>query len=637
MAAEVSSLLEKYRTLTGFWRWVTLAFTFAGIILGISYIFDLRFFGIMLFDTSYLYLLIALYLSLTFLFFPLKKGVFSKGFFLFDVLLFFLGAGIPFYLASEGYEIAWRGWGYLAPMHMIVIAVILWGLILEALRRTSGLPLMIFILVFSLYPLYAPYMPAFLEGTGFAFTTIAAYHIMGLESVLGIPMRVVGTLLIGFMFFGVALQATGGGRFFLNIAFSLLGTSRGGPAKVAVIASALFGSMSGSVISNVITTGSITIPSMKRTGYEAHYAAAIEACSSTGGVLMPPIMGATAFVMAAFLGVSYASIALAAAIPSILYFLGLLLQVDAYAAKAKMVGLSKSEIPPLKQTLKEGWIYLLAMAVLMYVLFFLRLVGQAPFYATAVLLVGCMIRKETRFTLKSFLQFIEDTGKFLAELVAILAAVGMILGALAITGTAASIARELVVFAGGNLAFMLILGLLASFVLGMGMTITAVYVFLAIVLAPALVAMGLNELAVHLFVMYSAMLSYITPPVALAAFPAATIAGVKPLKVGLTATRLGGVIYFLPFFFVLRPALILQGGVGEILYAIAATTLGVILISGGLQGYLLGIGRIRFPVMIALVGAGILLGLPGWQTDVGGLVIGVIAIYVAVFMKRRAS
>lgn len=637
MTTQVSSLVERYRPLAGFWRWLIIVFSLLGIILTVSYIFNLRPFGFMLFEHSYFYALLALYFSIVFLLFPVKKAVSARRFFWFDVFLFFLSVGISIFFAWQGYEIIYRGWGYLAPPYMTIMAVMLWGLILEALRRTTGLTLAIIILVFSLYPLYAPYMPAFLEGQGRPFTTTAVFHILSVDSVLGIPLRVFGGLLVGFMIFGVALQATGGGRFFLNLAFSLLGSTRGGPAKVAVMASALFGSMSGSVISNVITTGSITIPSMKRSGYSAHYAGAIEACASTGGVLMPPIMGATAFVMAAFLGVSYAYIAVAAAIPSILYYLGLLMQVDAYAAKTGMVGVSKSEIPSLKQTLKEGWLYLLALAILMYFLFFLRLVGQAPFYATAALLVLSMIRKQTRFTLNSFIQFIESTGKFLAELVAILAAVGMILGALSITGVGASIARELVVLAGGNVAFMLILGAVASFILGMGMTITAAYVFLAIILAPALIMVGLNELAVHLFVLYYGMLSFITPPVALAAFPAATIAQCSPLRVAFTATRLGGVIYLLPFFFVLRPALILQGGIGEILYAIAVTTLGVILISGGLQGYLLGVGRIRFPVMIALVGAGILLGLPGWQTDVGGLVIGVIAIYVAVFMKRRAS
>ncbi len=648
MTTQVSPLVERYRTLAGFWRWIIIAFSILGIVLAVTYIFNLRLFGIMIFEHSYFYLLLASYFSVAFLLFPVKKGVSARRFFWFDVFLFLLSVGICIFFAWQGYEIIYRGWGYLAPLHITIMAVILWPLILEALRRTSGLTLAIIILVFSLYPLYAAYMPAFLEGQGRPFTTTAVFHILSVDSVLGIPLRVFGGLLVGFMIFGVALQATGGGRFFLNLAFSLLGSTRGGPAKVAVMASALFGSMSGSVISNVVTTGSITIPSMKRSGYPPAYAGAIECCASTGGVLMPPVMGATAFVMAAFLGISYAYIAVAAAIPSILYYLGLLMQVDAYAAKTGMAGISKSEVPPLKQTLKEGWIYLLALVVLMYFLFSLRLVGQAPFFGTAALLVLSMFRKETRFTLNSFIQFIESTGKFLAELITILAAVGMILGALAVTGVGASIARELVVLAGGNVAFMLILGALASFILGMGMTITACYVFLAIVLAPALVMVGLNELAVHLFVMYCGMLSFITPPVALAAFPAATIAQSSPLKVALTATRLGGVIYLLPFFFILTPALILQGGVGEIVYAIFTCVLAVMLISGGLQGYILGIGRIgkggirSFLLMIALVGSGILLGLPGlwglsgWQTDVLGLVVAFVALFPTLLLKIKS-
>jgi len=643
MTAQEGPLGERYRTLAGFWRWVVVAFSILGIMLVVGYVFNLRPFGIMLLVHCYFYGLLAFYFSIAFLLFPIKKGVSAQRFFWFDAFLFFLSVGICIFFASQAYEIIYRGWGYLAPLHITIMAVILWLLILEALRRTSGLTLAIIILAFSFYPLYAQYMPAFLKGLSRPFTTTAVFHILSLDSVLGIPLQVFGGLLIGFMVFGVALQATGGARFFLNLALSLLGSTRGGTAKVAVMASALFGSMSGSVVANVVTTGAITIPAMKRNGYPPAHAAAIECCASTGGVLMPPIMGATAFVMAAFLGLSYVYIAIAAAIPSILYYLGLLLQVDAYAAKTGIIGISKSEIPPLKQTLKEGWIYLFAIVVLIYFLFSLRLIAQAPFYATAVLLVLSMIRKETRFTLNSFIQFIESTGKFLAELITILAAVGMILGALAITGVGASIARELVVFAGGNVAFMLILGALASFILGMGMTITACYVFLAIVLTPALIMVGLNALAVHLFVMYCGMLSYITPPVALAAFPAATIAQSSPLKVALTATRLGGVIYLLPFFFVLTPALILQGGVGEIVYAIFKCILAVILISGGLQGYILGIGRIgkggirSLLLMIALVVSGILLGLPGWQTDALGLAIAFVTLCPILLLKLRAK
>jgi TRAP transporter 4TM/12TM fusion protein len=628
-----SIIEERYRKVKGPLRGVMISLSLLGILFAIYQIFHFRFYGLMVMDNSFLYLLLAFYLPQTFLLFPWKKKASGKVLFWFDACLALLAFAVPLNFAWYGYTIIERGWGYLAPLDMTVMGVILWALIIEAVRRTTGLALALVILFFSLYPLFASYMPAFLEGHSRHFETTAAFHALSVDSILGIPLRVFGQLLIGFMLFGVALQATGGGKFFLNLSFALLGATRGGPSKVAVLASALFGSMSGSVISNVITTGSITIPAMKRAGYPPHYAGAIEACSSTGGVLMPPVMGATAFVMAAFLEMSYAEIAIAAAIPSILYYLGLLVQIDGFAAKKGFAGLPRREIPPLGSTLKEGWFYPFSLIVLMYFLFALRVESQAPFYAIAILITVAMFRAETRFTPGSFVKFIESTGQFLCELVAILAGVGMIMGSLSLTGVAGSFARELVSFSGGNIVFMLLLGALASFILGMGMTITACYVFLALVLAPGLVQLGLNELAVHLFVMYWGMISFITPPVALAAFPAATIAQTSPMKVGLTASRLGGVIYLLPFIFVFNPALILQAGTGEVVQAVCSAALGIILIGSSFEGYLVGVGLLRWGFRIAFFLGGIALSVPEWKTDVFGLILAAIAFIVARFWK----
>jgi TRAP transporter 4TM/12TM fusion protein len=625
----------RHRDLKGLPRAINIVLSFAAILLAIYYIFHLRVGGIMIMDNAYLYLLMALFLPQAFLLFPPRRGAFGPVYAGIDVVLAALCFGITGFFAWHGYTIIERGWGYFAPAYMTAMAVVLWVLVIEAVRRTTGVTLAAVIGFFSLYPVFASYMPAFLEGQGRAFLTTANFHTMSVDSLLGIPLRVFGELLIGFMLFGVALQATGGGAFFLNLSFSLLGATRGGPAKVAVLASSMFGSMSGSVISNVITTGSITIPAMKRSGYPPHVAAAIEACSSTGGVLMPPIMGATAFVMAAFLQRPYAEIALAAAVPSLLYYLGLLIQVDGFAAKRGLTGVPRSQTPSLRRTLKEGWFYPLSLIVLMYFLFSLRVENQAPFYAMALLIAMAMIREETRFSLRTFVQFIESSGRLLCELVCILAGVGMIMGSLALTGVAASFARELVAFSGGNMVFMLILGAVASFTLGMGMTITACYVFLALVLAPGLVRMGLNELAVHLFVMYWGMISFITPPVALAAFPAATIVQTSPMKVALTASRLGGVIYLLPFIFVFNPALILQGDPGEILLAVLPAILGVALIGSAFEGYLIMVGPLTWIFRIAFFVAGVTLSVPEWKTDLVGLLIASIAFIGARFVRSR--
>lgn len=638
-----SKIEERYRSLPVFWYGLTVCFSIAGLVLAIFQVFHFQALGAMLMENSYLYLLLSFYLSMVFLFFPMKKGGPEKLLFNIDILLALLTFAIPLYFAWLGYDIIERGWSYRAPFHMTVLALVLWVLVLEAVRRTAGTSLAVIILMFSLYPMFSPYMPGFLEGHGRSLSTTAVFHALSIQSMLGIPMRVVGMILIGFIIFGVALQASGGGEFFLNLSSCMLGSTRGGTAKVAVLSSAMFGSLSGSVISNVITTGSITIPAIKKSGYPAHYAGGIECAASTGGVLMPPVMGATAFVMASFLSISYGKIALAAAIPSILAYLGLLIQVDGYAARQGLSGLPKSQIPSLKKVLMAGWFYMGAVAVLLYFLFALRLESQAPFISILFLLGFAMIRKETRFTLRTFIQFIQSTGKLLAELVAILSGVGMILGSLALTGVAAAFAREIVALAGGNLFFMLILGAFTSFVLGMGMTITACYVFLALVLAPALEMMGLNQIAVHLYVMYWGMLSYITPPVALAAYPAAVIAGSKPMKVALVAMKLGAVKYLVPFFFVIDPALVMQAGIAEIIQAFISAAAGVFLIGSVLEGYLIGFGKIERTTVkglfccAGLFVSGILLSLPGLKMDLIGLGLATATVYMMRMVRRMGK
>jgi TRAP transporter 4TM/12TM fusion protein len=493
--------------------------------------------------------------------------------------------------------------------------------------------ILVLIIVLSLYPTYAHLMPGSFAGLSQTLPDTARYHLMSQESVLGIPMQVFGTLIIGFIIFGVTLQATGGGRFFINIAFSLLGNVRGGPAKVAILASGLFGSLSGSVITNVLTTGAMTIPAMRRTGYPATYAGGIEACASTGGVLMPPIMGATAFVMASFLNIPYSTVAIAAVIPAFLYYLALFLQIDAYAARERIAGLPKEELPKLGRTLREGWHYVFAFALLIWLLMYLRREALAPFYATAALLVLTQFRRDTRMGVAKLVEFVESNGRLLAELIAILAAVGLIIGGLVVTGMAGTFSGDLVRLAGGNAILLLIMGAITSFILGMGMTVTAAYIFLAIVLAPGLVKLGLDPLAVHLFIMYWGMLSYITPPVALGAFAAASLAHANPMRTGLEAMRLGSIIYFLPFFFVLNPAMIFHGPWLQVFSVTATAIVGVLLLAASMQGYLLGVGTFAHTTggwiarALLLVG-GLLLAAPGWDTNVIGIALAIPAIVI---------
>ena len=649
--------------------------------LAVNQIFSLKFFaGVVILDNSYLYLLLGLYVSLVFVIFPATRRSPRDRVPWLDILLFALCVAIAVYFALTGLRSIEEGWEFESPTWPVVLAFVMWVLVMEAVRRAAGLAIFIIFGIFSLYPVYADaaFIPDMFTGLSQDLVGTARYHLMSEESVLGIPMRVFGTLIIGFIIFGVTLQTTGGGKFFIDLAFALLGGVRGGPAKVAIVASGLFGSLSGSVVTNVLTTGAMTIPAMKRAGYPGRTAAGIEACASTGGVLMPPVMGATAFVMASFLDIPYLTVAAAAAFPSLLYFFGLFVQIDAYAARHDIRGLPKAELPSASRTLKEGWYYVFAFLLLITLLVYMKREAHAPFYATVALLalsqfgklghrdpwfyilgagiVGYLavvlgslhfdaayvttapvvaavavlvlsqVPAKIRVSLATVEEFVAANGRLLAELVAILAAVGLIIGGLMVTGMAGTFSGDLVRLAGGNVVLLLLMGAATSFILGVGMTVTAAYIFLAIVLAPALIDLGLDPIAVHLFILYWGMVSYITPPVALAAFAAASLAGERPIRTGFEAMRLGSVIYFLPFFFVLNPALVLNGSVTEILIEGTTALLGVTLIASGLQGHLVWLGSLgnAVPALAArgaLIAAGLLLAYPEATSNLIGLAV----------------
>ena len=569
-----------------------------------------------LLDTEYLYAMIALLLPLPFIVYhptPRRGNKIPWYDIIFAASTFIIAS----YFCYSGSLILEEGWEYLAPTYAKIMAFILWGLVLEASRRAGGNAIFIICLIISIYPAISTFLPGFLSAPAQPWDTTATFHIFGTESIMGIPMTAFATLVVGFLIFGVALQHTGGGSFFLNLAFALLGTRRGGPAKVSIFSSGLMGSMSGSVITNVLTTGVLSIPAMKKTGFKSSYAAGVEACASTGGVLMPPVMGATAFVMATFLEVPYSEIIIAAAFPSILYYFGLFMQIDAYAARNHLKGLPAKELPSIKKVLKEGWYFVFVFVMLILMLLYMQREAQAPYYATATLLIINQIVKIHRWNSKNFLHFIESVGRLFAELAGILVAIGLIIGSLTFTGKIGTITYALVDFAGDSIIILLIMGALTSFILGIGMTVTAAYLFLAVTLAPALTGSGLDKVAVHLFMLYWGMISFITPPVAIGAFAAASVAGANGIRTGVEAMKLGSVIYFIPFFFVLNPALIGRGSVLEIFTVFFSAIAGIILISSSLQGYLVGIGNLKnsryleWPIRIMLGFSGILMALPG--------------------------
>ena len=437
------------------------------------------------------------------------------------------------------------------------------------------------------------------------------------ESLLGIPLQAFAETVIGFLVFGTALMMTGAGKFFINLSFALCGTFRGGAAKVCIFASAMLGMMSGSIVSNVLTAGTMTIPVMKRTGFRASYAAAIEACASTGAVLAPPVMGATAFVIAQFLGVSYAEVAAAAVIPALLYYFGLFMQVDAYAARHGLEGLPRAELPSLSRTFREGWYYLFVIVLLVYMLLVMKRESHAPFWATLLLLALNQLFNSEKWNWQTLQKFLEVNGRTFVELAGILAGCGLLIGAFSVTGVISSLANDLLLMAGNNVLLLLAMTAVTSLVLGLGLTTTACYIFLAILVGPALEKAGLNKMAVHMFIFYWGMLSAITPPVAIASFAAAGIAGSPPMKTGWESMRVGSIIYFLPFFFVMNPALVLQGSWVEAIYLTLAAGVGIVFICGGIQGYQLLIGDLRhtgamqWPLRIALMLGGIVLATPG--------------------------
>ena len=556
-------------------------------------------------DTHYAYALMALLLPIAFALFPPWRGAGLA----WDTPLLLAAVALPGWLFLHAEQALDEGWEFAAPELAVWVSAGLWLLMLEAVRRTAGWVLFVLVTLFSVYPAFADQVPGVFAGLAMPPDVVAAYHALGTESLLGLPFRAFAELVIGFLVFGVALQHTGGGRLFIDLAFALLGRVRGGPAKVAIVASGLMGSMSGSVITNVLTTGQLTIPTMMRNGVRADYAAGVEACASTGGVLLPPIMGSTAFVMATFLTVPYSDVAIAAAIPALLFFFGLFVQVDAYAAREGLEGADAEDLPAIGATLKRGWYHLGAFAVLIFLLLVLQREAVAPWLATGVLLVLNQIAPGDRWSLADVGTFCVATGRLLAEILVVLSGVGLIVGALSLTGLSGTLVNELLFLSGGSTLALLLMGALTSFLLGIGLTVTAAYIFLAIVLAPALIQGGLEPMAVHLFILYWGMLSFITPPVALGAFAAASIAGASPLRTGFTAMRLGSVVYFIPFFFVIEPALVLNAPIVSVLSAVVQALVGVVLIAAGLQAWLLGYGRlVAAPGVGIAVRAGLILG-----------------------------
>ena len=535
------------------------------------------------------------------------------------ITIFFIGI----YFSINAENILMSGWDIEAPTFPTVLSIIFIILSLESLRRTGGYFIFSIAVFFTLYPIFADKMPGALWGNTYTLIEAARAHSMGLDSLIGIPMKVAGSLLIGFLIYGVVLSETGGGKFFINIAEALMGSKRGGQAKVAILASGFFGMLSGSPTSNVITSGSLTIPAMKKAGYSSKYAAAIEACASTGGVLMPPVMGTVAFIMASFLNVPYSEILYAALIPGIVFYIALMIQIDLYAARNNLKPINIEDIPSLRKTIFNGYAYILSLICLIWLLLALKLESEAPFIASLLLLVITIISKNIIFSWQNlFLR----TGEIIGRIVSLLSGIGVIIGAMSLTGVGTSLSRELVFAAGGDIYMILIFGALASLVLGVGMTVSACYIFLAIVLAPAIIEAGVTPIAAHLYVLYWGVLSFITPPVAIAAITASTISKSSALETGVLSMRLGSILFFLPILFVFDSAMLMNGSIIEIMISFMTAIFAIILISASFESYLYFFGLINKFYRILIFISGFLILLPIFYTKIVGLIVFFISI-----------
>lgn len=520
----------------------------------------------------------------------------------------------------------------LRPLDAVIVSAALIVLLLEALRRATGKALPIIVVVFIAYALVADLVPGQLQGRATDWQKLAGYLAIDVNGMLGVPIKIGTTIVVTFILFGALLTVTGGSRFFTELALTGMGRFRGGSAKIAVVASALFGSISGSAVANVVATGVVTIPMIKRSGYAPHQAGAIEAVASTGGQLMPPVMGASAFLMAEFLQIPYSAVVLAALVPALLYYIALFIQADLEAARAGIARVDEAAIPRVRDVL-PGLHFVVPFVVLIVALFtYNEQPETAALWAalTLVVLSVALGYRGERPRIRALLDTLRSTGIAIIEIVLITAAAGLVIGVLAISGLGFNLTLALVQIGGGNLILLLLLAAGICILLGMGLPTVGVYVLLAALVAPALVEVGVQPIAAHMYVMYFGMMSMITPPVAIAAYAAAALAGADPMRTGWEAVRFGWSAFVVPFLFVLSPTLLLIGPADAVALAVVTATLGIWLVSIAVIGYFvrpLGAGmRIAFAVagLLALIPAGAFEG--AVITDVIGAAGGAILI-----------
>jgi len=493
----------------------------------------------------------------------------------------------------------------------MLVSVVVTALTIEAVRRTIGWSLVIILLALAAYALLGHLVPGQLQGRKVELGELLAYLNLDNNGLLGIVLQITVIVIIPFVLMGQLLMRSGGSGFFNDAAIALMGRYRGGAAKMAVVGSSLFGMISGIAAANTVAIGIVTIPLMKRSGMPAKLAAAVEACASNGGQLMPPVMGAVAFVMADFLQIPYKEVAIAAILPSVMYYAALFIQADLEAARYGFGKVESDKIPRILRVLRDGWMFLVPFAVLVYTMFWLNLEPEyaAMAASASIIVLGFAVGYAgRRMKLRDLWDSVVNTASGLCEILVISAAAGFIMGLFQVSGLAFAFAAYLVQLGGQSLILLLALAALVSIILGMGLPTIGVYVMLAILVAPALVKVGVPPLAAHLFILYFGMMSLITPPVAPAAYVAAAIAGSPSMATGWTAMRFGWSSYIVPFLFVYSPAILMKGDWWDILVVTLTSLAGIWLICAAMVGYFTRV--LPVPLRVLFLAAGVMLLLP---------------------------
>jgi len=573
-------------------------------------------------------------LALIFLLFPArKKDRIQNKVAWYDILLAIIAVAVGAYWPVMIDELVNRV-GRLTELDFYIgLAAIL--LVLEATRRTVGLPIMIIAMAFMGYALYGPYMPGFLAHRGLDLDRLVQSMFFTTEGILGTPLGVSATFIFLFLLFGSFLEKTGVGQYFNDLAIFIAGKRVGGPAKVAIFSSALQGTISGSSVANVVQSGAFTIPMMKKLGYGKEFSGAVEASASTGGQLMPPVMGAAAFLMVEFIGggISYWDIAKAAAIPAVLYFTGIWIMTHFEAKRVGLRGLKDEEIPARKEILSK--IYLLVPILVIMILMLTGMsVMRSALWSILITVVVSAIKKETRIGIRGIIEALVDGARTALGVAAATAAAGIIVGVVTKTGLGLKLANGILDLAGGLLIPTLIFTMIASLILGMGSPTTANYVITSTIAAPAIILLGVPDLSAHLFVFYFGIIADITPPVALAAFAAAGVSGGEPLKTGVISSKLAIAAFIIPYIFVLSPEMLMIDTTWYYLIWVVFTALaGMMLIGAGVIGYWIR-SLFWYERVIALIG-GLLLIYPEEISDIIGLGTFVLIVALQYLIKRE--